>query len=441
MYNIEEKSGINGNRLVVNIPEGAVDTTALRVIQSDIPKFLIPFSTRTIDGVVEISYQLGALNPIRYFGGVTPPEEYIKLWLSVVEPLLECEDWFLNPFCFVFDTDKLYYDNASANVRYLYIPSVVPVSDDASLKAMIGALAQQKTTTDSVLETTVLRAAMTFNSGNFVKTLKSYKGNAAPPRPPVPAAPPVQQSPQAPQPVQFRAPEAPPAPPPVAAQPVQVQKPAVAASDDIIIKTPQKTPAAKTPKASKTPKPPKTPKAPKPQKEPSKGFSLFKSKKPAPEQAPLPPVPQKQEYAPQPNNAYAAQTPELTQVQYGGDKTVIDFRGQQSGARLRLDSYDKTLPPNIQLPEAIGEEFQIGRFDVQIGQKQSDFEFGANTKAVSRRHAVLKRTPDGYTVRDLNSAAGTYINGQRAASGSECLLSVSSRISFGNAGADYILEM
>ena len=45
--------------------------------------------------------------------------------------------------------------------------------------------------------------------------------------------------------------------------------------------------------------------------------------------------------------------------------------------------------------------FTIGRFDANIGKKQSSFEFDKKTRAVSRRHAVIERDTDGYKIIDL----------------------------------------
>jgi len=88
----------------------------------------------------------------------------------------------------------------------------------------------------------------------------------------------------------------------------------------------------------------------------------------------------------------------------------------------------------------IGKQFVIGRFDVRVGQKQSDFEFEKSTKAVSRRHASIERAANGYTIVDLDSRAGTYVNGTRIKSGESFPIRNGDRVSFGVAGADYILE-
>jgi len=86
----------------------------------------------------------------------------------------------------------------------------------------------------------------------------------------------------------------------------------------------------------------------------------------------------------------------------------------------------------------IGKTFSIGRYDAGIGRAQSDFEFDRTTKAVSRRHAVIERSPDGYYAVDIGSSAGTYINSVRIPANVPQKLTPGDRISFGNGGTDYI---
>ena len=116
----------------------------------------------------------------------------------------------------------------------------------------------------------------------------------------------------------------------------------------------------------------------------------------------------------------------------GSDASLREF------AKLRLTGL-KGLPEMILL-KLDGQSFVIGRFDVSVGRKQCDFEFGKSTKAVSRRHALIDRSARGYAVMDLNSRAGTFVNGKKVTPGVACLLQNGDHVSFGNAGADYIFE-
>jgi DNA-binding CsgD family transcriptional regulator len=106
--------------------------------------------------------------------------------------------------------------------------------------------------------------------------------------------------------------------------------------------------------------------------------------------------------------------------------------------KLRLIG-SSSLPYIIPLDLQDNRPFFIGRFNARIGEKVCDFEFEKNTIAVSRRHASFERTDCGIVVVDY-SLAGTYINGKKIMRGEQAIIQVGDRVSFGNAGADYILE-
>ena len=93
---------------------------------------------------------------------------------------------------------------------------------------------------------------------------------------------------------------------------------------------------------------------------------------------------------------------------------------------------------NVQIED--GETFTIGRYDAIIGKQQSSFEFDRKTKAVSRRHAAIERHSDSYSLIDLSSKAGTYVDGQKLPPSTPFELTKGARVSFGTSGADYIWE-
>jgi hypothetical protein len=114
---------------------------------------------------------------------------------------------------------------------------------------------------------------------------------------------------------------------------------------------------------------------------------------------------------------------------------ITQFR-DFSGNLLQLDEHgDKSLPSVIHLP-ARG-VFTVGRFDIMVGVRQSDFEFGKDTPNVSRRHAMFECTEAHCTVTDLGSKGGTWINGQLIPPNISHILAPGCGVSFGNAGANY----
>ena len=109
-----------------------------------------------------------------------------------------------------------------------------------------------------------------------------------------------------------------------------------------------------------------------------------------------------------------------------------------TGPKLRLIGSSE-LPDVIPLRLA-GRPFIIGRFDVSVGRKQCDFEFDKTTKAVSRRHAAIELTASGFAIVDLDSRAGTFVNGNKVMPGQPHLLQHGDVVSFGGMGAEYVFE-
>ncbi|MEM7391402.1 MAG: ATP-binding cassette domain-containing protein, partial [Verrucomicrobiota bacterium] len=69
---------------------------------------------------------------------------------------------------------------------------------------------------------------------------------------------------------------------------------------------------------------------------------------------------------------------------------------------------------NIQLPESGIEEQLKNRDDVVIGRSTRGADYVIQHPMVSGRHAVIRKVgPDQYTIQDLQSLNGTYVNGKR----------------------------
>ena len=90
--------------------------------------------------------------------------------------------------------------------------------------------------------------------------------------------------------------------------------------------------------------------------------------------------------------------------------------------------------------ELAGERWVLDRDQVTIG-RASDCEIVLPKRQVSRYHARIERGASGYTVRDLNSKNGTYVNGKQVrerphplADGDEIQIALA--VKFGFVGAD-----
>lgn len=436
-YQIESKNDLTGAMLVVRFPQEDLDEKALYTIQADQPPFLVPFNYRAVDGMAECTYRLGSRSKLQYRFGAHSAADYVDFWTQVLQPLLDCDDWFLKPFSFVLDSRYLYADRDGA-VSYLYVPAKTDGESFESLRAMVLELSQQNSVTDPALENKVLRALMQdFQPKAFLDMLRAeggVKATAVQPEPApaaAPAAQPVQEQPRFQLPQQLQPQEREPAPQPIPA----------ADDGDIHINFGGKSPKTKE-------KPPKEHKGlfggkkDKKEKAPKEHKSLF-GKKEKPREvllgaAELQPQPRPQ---PVPACQSPAVRPAQPAVSYDEERadgvTQLDDEPVSGVCCLRLVG-EPGMPREIVVDIQPGRAFTIGRFDVSVGQKQSDFEFEKNTRAVSRRHAAIEREESGYFLVDLASSAGTFVNGQKLIPNVPQALENGCRVSFGTGGADYI---
>lgn len=182
MYDIQMKNDISsGAVLTVRFPEEDIDKKSLYTIQSDQPEFLVPFLLRNVDGYAECTYQLGMRSELRHRFGSHPAKEYVKLWTNILQPLLDCDDWFLKPSSFVLDANYLYVDRSGSVVSYIYVPSKLDFMEAGALKAMVNELSNKNSTNDQRLENHVWRAlAQDFNPRNFLQMLSESNPSPTP---------------------------------------------------------------------------------------------------------------------------------------------------------------------------------------------------------------------------------------------------------------------
>lgn len=433
IYDIETKTDLSGMALVIRFPEEDLDRKALYTIQEDLPSFLIPFRYRSVDGQAECTYQLGDRSKVQYRFGKYTAEGYIEFWNQVLQPLLDCDDWFLKPFSFVMDTRYLYVDKNGV-VSYLYVPSLRDCEDYSSLRKMADELSRENTVTDPILENKVLKAILQdFQPKAFLQMLRQSAPAPSIPQAPVweeqrkPVSAPVEPISR---PEPKKAPviqEKPPASPPMAS---------LDAMDNIVIDL-----DGGKEKKEKKPLFGWGKKAEKPEKPPQKG-GLFKKKEPNKEIVLGAAVQDFQNAAPilgqRTQKLPKESAPVFVPDEEDNEVTMLDE--SMGETRLRLVG-NPELPREIPVNVQPGEIFSIGRFDVSVGHKQSTFEFDKKTKAVSRRHAVIERQANGsYVLIDLASSAGTFVDGQRLTANVPKPLFQGCRVSFGTAGADYVWE-
>lgn len=451
LYDIQSKSDFQvGATLIVRIPEEDLDQKAMYTIQADTPGFILPFHSRIVDGQVEFTYQVGNRCKLSYVAGDRSPSEYADFWCSLLQPLLDCEDWFMNAYSFVLNAEYLYYDREKKQVNLVYIPSRRCCSNEVEFQQLVTDVAKQNHVTDMNLESKVAWALHDFNIQEFLQLIKGFQANRAtapqaapqapvPPQAPIPPQAPVppQPAPRAPMPPQA-APRAPMPPQPAPQAPVPPAAPrpqAPMGNDDIMIQFApdnKKEKKAKNgglfgAKKEKTPPPPKAPKAPKPTKQ----------RKGAPTQeiiqgAAAQPIPRQ-------NMPYQG-TPAYIPQPADEGMTVVDLNMAGSGCPRFRYVGPGGHPGMIEVSTPENTVFTIGRFDVSVGRKQSNFEFDKQTKEVSRRHAAVEHKGNAYFIVDLGSSAGTFLNGRKLPPNAPFQLENGNRVSFGSAGADYVWE-
>lgn len=69
----------------------------------------------------------------------------------------------------------------------------------------------------------------------------------------------------------------------------------------------------------------------------------------------------------------------------------------------------------IKLPNGLETSFLTQEEDIFIGRIPSINDVCVNHPSISRQHAHIKKREDGYTIYDLNSLNGLYVNDKRVA--------------------------
>jgi hypothetical protein len=79
--------------------------------------------------------------------------------------------------------------------------------------------------------------------------------------------------------------------------------------------------------------------------------------------------------------------------------------GRALTTSMRSAASDRAQPIPLQFPRGGGDQFSIGR--------DASCDLAIPDMTVSRRHAQLERTKDGWLITDLESTNGTRVNGWR----------------------------
>ena len=462
-YEITAKNELNGMVLTVRFPESDLDKKALYTLQDDMPDFLIPFRYLSRDGEIECTYQLGKNLGINLFRLRRQPREYADFWSMVLQPLLECGDWFLKPYSFVMDTEYMYMDKKGSVLKYIYVPTKSDYGTPEELDALMRKISQENSVTDPKIENTVLKALMAGVQPNAFLEIVYAEAKKAETQvetaktgnmvfmPKEEVVKPIVEKPET-----HKAEE----------QNVnaallpksgisEIADIAVSIESDNADKKKHKTGlfgskkkedklSKKELKAQK-----KTGKEKKKGKEILGGAVIdieapiqFGKQSPFAIEDSAPSAAIKPEENINQEDPIAVKTPiaQVVNERAFEDESTQLSEEMNMEAGLRYCGNSTDLPLMIAVDIKPGGIFTIGRHDIS-GKQHTDFEFQQNTKNISRMHASIRKDEDGkYSISDLSSSAGTFVNGQRLSANVQHGLRQGDRISFGSGGADYIWE-
>ena len=419
-YSIQNMTDfLTGSYLIARIPENELDQCALYTIQSEHPDFILPFHYKGTDGQVEFVYKIGTLCKLQYFSGELSPKEYADLWQSLLKPLLECADWFMNPCAFLLNVDYLYYDKNKKAIRYVYVPTAYGCSGYDAFFEMAVEISKMVTVSDSILENKVLRAIIKdFNPIEFLQTLKDHATECNEFSKNLPL-------------LEYK-----PEPDEKSLSEGNLITSCSMLKENITIDNINIDSWNEIKLSNKKDREPE-----------SHGFFRRRKRKKTPKKNQrLQLLPPQWSLSETTMSSKQQELPSTQQDDYFM-KTPVEIIDITQNTPIITNSPGLRYVGRSQLPSAIqimiseGEIFTIGRFDATIGKKQSNFEFDKRTKAVSRRHAVIERDKNGYKIIDLSSSAGTFVNNKKLPPNTPHGLETGCRVSFGNSGADYVWEI
>ncbi len=444
MYKIESKKDFqSGVTLVIKFPEDDLDINSLYTILKNSPDFILPFHHKIVDGIVEITYKVGNMNKLTYLSCERNTSEYIDLWTSILQPLFDCDDWFMSPYSFVLDLEHIYCDKNNNKIFYIYIPTKKDFSSFDDLKNLAINIAKQNHVEDITLENKVVWALQDFNPKDFLKMIKTYdmrKSQADSIISTVKTDKVIYSTEnyntESENKLNFEAklksekiisdakniviPE----------KKIDMSELSIDFSmDSDDIKDKKKKSSFLSFNKDKNKKEKETiEEKPKKNKEKRKlwGKKESKEREIIEGAALMQKIVEPEYFAP------------IQEIEMENDITQLDF-DEELGCKLRYIGSDNH-PRVIVIDINENEVYTIGRYDASIGKKQSSFEFEKKTKAISRKHAAIERKSDGYYLIDLSSSAGTYVNGKKLQPNSPIKLNIDYRISFGHSGADYLWE-
>lgn len=119
------QSTLEANFLNIELPENPqIDKIVDKVLKEDKPDFLIAYRDININGRITLKYKLINTVALAYSDRNLTKDQFIKLYMSLLNPFIKGKDWFLDYHNFCIDEKYIFLDKQTMKASYIYVPEM-----------------------------------------------------------------------------------------------------------------------------------------------------------------------------------------------------------------------------------------------------------------------------------------------------------------------------
>lgn len=123
--NFSLQSTLEANFLNIELPENPqIDKIVDKVLKEDKPDFLIAYRDININGRITLKYKLINTVALAYSDRNLTKNQFIKLYMSLLNPFIKGKDWFLDYHNFCIDEKYIFLDKQTMKASYIYVPEM-----------------------------------------------------------------------------------------------------------------------------------------------------------------------------------------------------------------------------------------------------------------------------------------------------------------------------
>lgn len=123
--NFSLQSTLEANFLNIELPENPqIDKIVDKVLKEDKPDFLIAYRDININGRITLKYKLINTVALAYSDRNLTKDQFIKLYMSLLNPFIKGKDWFLDYHNFCIDEKYIFLDKQTMKASYIYVPEM-----------------------------------------------------------------------------------------------------------------------------------------------------------------------------------------------------------------------------------------------------------------------------------------------------------------------------